>query len=661
MPVRPLTGVLHCLRRAALAADGPTDGELLERYRSRRDNSAFEMLLRRHAPMVWGVCRRVLGDVHDTEDAFQATFLVLVRKARSIRPAHMVGNWLHGVAYRTAMNAKANGSKRKIRETHACFTDMPAAEKDRSLELLVDQEVESLPAKYRAVLVLCDLEGKTRKEAARQLGCPEGTVAGRLTRARVLLAKRLSRHGLVFSGGALAIEMVRNTALAGVPGRLVLAAIQSSTVFALGTSAAGIPTNVVTLTKGVLKAMLLDKLKLAFVFVAVLLAGLAGTRIGVLPPLTVAAAEPDDPVPLPDAPPLAADGRSQADRDPALQGLWSLERVLRDGKTVTIQPGSVSLVVTNRYMIRQERDSERAFGYKVKVGKNPKHIDLTPLDARQEKGTRTLGVYGILADTLVIHEADGFRPRGTSLQGTMGSTLWIYRRIGRIATVATLTPPAASMPFSLFELRNPGGGWANKLFDDLGGTSVGDADFPKIARGVQLPFRFKLKNIYNVPLEITETRVSCGCVAVTVPVKRLKPNQEGIIEGWVDTRRFSGRKTITIFVGVRGGEYASTATLRVSVESVDDEPAKVRNDAPRGKIIKVDAKNRLVEVSIGSDQGLKKGQILRVFHLEPNAEYLGDLRIIEVAAKRSVGRVEPPAVGIKIQVGDNVGDIFSSP
>ena len=162
----------------------------------------------------------LLGNYHDAEDAFQATFLVLVRKAASIVPREMVGNWLYGVAHQTALKARATAAKRKGRERQV--TDMPepaVAGQDLwpDLQPLLDQELSRLPDKYRAVIVLCDLEGKTRKEAARQLGVPEGTVASRLARARAMLAKRLARRGVTVSGGALAAVLSEKAASAGVP------------------------------------------------------------------------------------------------------------------------------------------------------------------------------------------------------------------------------------------------------------------------------------------------------------------------------------------------------------------------------------------------------------------------------------------------------------
>jgi RNA polymerase sigma factor (sigma-70 family) len=256
--------ILH-LRRAVLLRDGAglTDGQLLEDYISRRDQAALAALVQRHGPMVWGVCRRVLHHHHDAEDAFQATFLVLVRKAASIVPRQMVANWLYGVAHQTALNARANVAKRKERERQVKEMPERAIEEQdlwRDLQSLLDQELSRLPDKYRVVMVLCDLEGKTRKQAARQLDVPEGTVAGRLARARAMLANRLSRHGIQLAGGALATALARNAASASVPISVVSSTIKSASMFAVGKTAA-ISVNVAAMAKGALKAMLLAKLK----------------------------------------------------------------------------------------------------------------------------------------------------------------------------------------------------------------------------------------------------------------------------------------------------------------------------------------------------------------------------------------------------------------
>src|SRR6202011_3597418 len=219
------------LRRAVLAPDGAglTDGQLLEGFISRREEAALAALVRRHGPMVWGVCRRVLPNYHDAEDAFQATFLVLVRRAASIASRELLANWLYGVAHQTALKARATAAKRKGRERQVTEMPEPAVTQQdqwRDLQPLLDEELSRLPDKYRVPIVLCDLEGKTRKEAARQLGCPEGSVSSRLARARTMLAKRLSRHGLPVSGGVLAVVLAHSAASASVPTSVMTATIK---------------------------------------------------------------------------------------------------------------------------------------------------------------------------------------------------------------------------------------------------------------------------------------------------------------------------------------------------------------------------------------------------------------------------------------------------
>jgi RNA polymerase sigma factor (sigma-70 family) len=205
---------------------------------------------------VWGVCRRVLRDHHDAEDAFQATFLVLVRKAASIASREQVANWLYGVAHRTALKARATAAKRKGRERQVAAMPEPAADEAHwsDLQPLLDHELSQLPDHYRTVLVLCDLQGRTRKEAAGQLGVPEGTVAGWLARAREMLAQRLARRGLT------------------VPTRLEASTINAAVLFAAGQAGAIAPA-VVALTEGVLESMLVSKTKLAMVLILVILLG----------------------------------------------------------------------------------------------------------------------------------------------------------------------------------------------------------------------------------------------------------------------------------------------------------------------------------------------------------------------------------------------------
>jgi len=268
MATRQMTEVIRHLRRMVLLRDeaGLTDGQLLEDYLSRDNEAALAALVQRHGPMVWGVCRRVLCNYHDAEDAFQATFLVLVRKAASITSRELLASWLYGVAHQTALKARATAAKRRARERQVTEMPEPAVTEEevwRDLQPLLDEELSRLPGKYRVVIVLCDLEGKTRKEVAQQLGCPEGTVAGRLARARVRLAKRLAQRGVAFSGGMLAAVLSQKGASAGVPTSVVSSTIKAAGRFAAGQAAATsvISVKVAALTEGVLKAMFLHKIK----------------------------------------------------------------------------------------------------------------------------------------------------------------------------------------------------------------------------------------------------------------------------------------------------------------------------------------------------------------------------------------------------------------
>jgi RNA polymerase sigma-70 factor (ECF subfamily) len=284
MAISSISEFLQNLRRDALRRDeaGLTDGQLLDAYIRSREEAAFAALLRRHGPMVWGVCCRILGNTGDAEDAFQAAFLVLVRKAASIVPREQIANWLYGVARQTAVKARAIAVKRKAREKQVKDIPEPAVVEQNGrddLLPLLDQELGRLPDKYRTAIVLCDLEGKSYKEATRQLGCPEGTLAARLARGRAMLAKRLARHGLAVTGAALSMVLSQGTS-ADVPVSVVSSTIKAAILFAAGQTAAtgAISAKVAGLMEGVLKAMLLSKLKIAtgVLMTAAALSGAAG-------------------------------------------------------------------------------------------------------------------------------------------------------------------------------------------------------------------------------------------------------------------------------------------------------------------------------------------------------------------------------------------------
>jgi RNA polymerase sigma factor (sigma-70 family) len=273
MTRRAIGILLEQLRQSAVS-----DAGLLERFAVHRDEAAFAALVERFGPMVLGVCRRVTGDAHAAEDAFQATFLVLARKAPSLVRQELVGNWLWGVAYRTARRARADAARwrSRRREVHA---DMAADPTDevmwRDLRPVLDQEIYRLPAKYRRPFVLCYLEGKTNEQAARKLGCPAGTVFTRLARAREILRSRLTRRAVTLSAVAFTAAL-RQEAAACVPQALANSTIRAVALFTAGSvGAAGmISPQAATLAGGALRALLEGKLKVAAVLlIAATLAG----------------------------------------------------------------------------------------------------------------------------------------------------------------------------------------------------------------------------------------------------------------------------------------------------------------------------------------------------------------------------------------------------
>jgi RNA polymerase sigma factor (sigma-70 family) len=272
------TLVRHVRRLADLTSiDGLSDSQLLARFQSAHEEPAFAALMRRHGRQVWSVCRRVLGNEHDAEDAFQATFLVLARKAGSIRSTEAVGSWLHGAAYRIAMRAKRDAAIRRKHEqrTRAAGADPLVSANGspaRTLALregmaLLDQEVEQLPERQRAVFVACCLEGKTMAEAARDLGWKEGTVSGTLARAKERLRSRLARRGVTLSA-ALAALALGETAAAALPENLALSTLRAALRYAAGGPA---PAALAALLRGATRTMLFTKVKIAtivlFVFV----------------------------------------------------------------------------------------------------------------------------------------------------------------------------------------------------------------------------------------------------------------------------------------------------------------------------------------------------------------------------------------------------------
>jgi len=285
MPKQSLNGVLQHLRKmvAVQTCQELSDRDLLERFVSARDEAAFTVLIERHGPMVLGVCQRALPNFHDAEDACQATFLVLARKAASVRKKASLSTWLHGVACRAAANLKRDHARRKSRERArtAPAPKDPAAEVTwREMQAILDEELQRLPERYRAPMILCYLECMTREDAARQLGVSLTTLHGRLERARDALRESLTRRGLTLAAAMSSVALGEGLAHAALAPTFVVSSTRAAMLLAAGQSVTDgvVTTPVLALTQEVLKTMFLTKLKLGTA--AVLCAGLFVAMIG---------------------------------------------------------------------------------------------------------------------------------------------------------------------------------------------------------------------------------------------------------------------------------------------------------------------------------------------------------------------------------------------
>ncbi len=317
MAVAQLDAVRKVFDRVRDQADGG-DGDLLLRYRRERDQDAFGSLVRRHGPMVLGVCRRVLRNEHAAEDAFQATFVVLAKRADAVRPPDRLAPWLYGVAYRTALKARGRAFRRAEVErdyaTEVAHRAPGEADALPDVRPIIDEQLNALPEKYRAPLVLCGLQGLNKQEAAERLGVPEGTVSSRLARAREMLRDRLARRGVIVPAAGFAALVSPNALCATVPPAL------TESVAACAATGAAVPATVLALSNEVLAAMSWLKVKtLCAGLVAFALAGggmLALTADDKKPAQPPAADKPAKPAEKPgEKPAFKPDGEKPAKPD----------------------------------------------------------------------------------------------------------------------------------------------------------------------------------------------------------------------------------------------------------------------------------------------------------------------------------------------------------
>jgi RNA polymerase sigma factor (sigma-70 family) len=393
----------------------PTDDRLLRDYVASQDAGAFAAIMRRHGGLVSEVCRRVLGCEQDVEDAFQATFLVLVRKAPSLSRPNLLGNWLYGVAYRTASKIRTANIRQRTRE--APMVDLPAPDANDDaiwgdLRPILDDELRRLPESYRRPIVLFYLEGKSAEEVATALGRPRGTVLSQLARAREQLRTRLSRRNLALSVGALASLMERAASSdAAVPGRLFDLGMQT-----LPATEAGVSAQAGLLARQVLKDMLRRKLwTIGSLLSAVLLAPCVGfLSYGALHARPVAVVQAAASSELDRA-------RSNLDR---LSGDWQVIAVEQDGRVLPQDQFPFTSLRIRDDTIVHEGGPHHLL--KVRFRLHPEQQS-NAMDMASEgyHGDIYKAIYALEGDTLTIcRPDDGKRP--TQFASTPGSKILLY-------------------------------------------------------------------------------------------------------------------------------------------------------------------------------------------------------------------------------------------
>jgi RNA polymerase sigma factor (sigma-70 family) len=458
----PVNRLTEHLRRSVLRdGAGRTDGQLLDSFTQHRDQAALAVLVRRHGPMVWGVCSRMLRSPHDAEDAFQATFLVLVQKATTLPDREVVGNWLYGVARQTAVRMRALAARRGVRERLvAAMPEPTSAERSvwNDLGPILDEELGRLPEKYRALIVLCHLEGKTLKEVARQLAVPQGTVASRLATARAMLAKRLSRRGVVVSAVLPSAVVPSPAASAGVPVAVVSSTIKTATLVAVGQGVKGaVSPTVAALVTGVTKAMFRSKVKSVLAVALVVGLALSGGGVGarLFGGRAAVAQQPGGDGP---GDPSVSSGKKEVARlAPAdhgekrkatpgdakqerdnLQGTWLVVGVEEQGKKVpeeALKEAKETFVVKGETMTYCRNGKvEVTMTIRLDPGTTPAAVDLAFTDGK-EKGYQNHAIYQLDGDTLKLRMNDKFGgnswdERPTDFSTTQGkeAVLFILKR-----------------------------------------------------------------------------------------------------------------------------------------------------------------------------------------------------------------------------------------
>jgi RNA polymerase sigma factor (sigma-70 family) len=430
-------------------ADDKTDGQLLAQFLNERDEAAFATLVRRHGPMVLGVCRRILGNQADADDAFQAAFIVLVRKAASLTSRSALGDWLHGVARRTALRARADAARRRVKEqiverdarSQAGAWERGAECRNDWLPLL-DEELSRLPEKYRLPIVLCDLEGNTRHEAAKRMGWPEGTVASRLVRGRALLAKRLIRSAQVFSG-VLTMTLAGGAVQAALPLTLVQSTVQAAALVAAGklTVQGVLSAKALILAQGVIQSMFWNKMKLgAFALFVALVCGigygtfaLSPSDAGTQPPAEKKALPQEPKDAKPDTPEKKAVPKKE-DKD-LIQGTWKVKQADANGKHAPkeVSTDQTWMIANGTIVVQYEDGTKDEWAFKLDAAAAPRAIDVKASTGFRADST-AVGIYELKSDTLrvcVSWSGPASRPTAFDVGDDRGGRLFVLQRVAK--------------------------------------------------------------------------------------------------------------------------------------------------------------------------------------------------------------------------------------
>jgi RNA polymerase sigma factor (sigma-70 family) len=423
--------VSHLRVNAAVERAGRlTDVELVERFVHAHDEAAFEVLVWRYGRMVLNVCRRLLRSEHDAEDAFQATFLLLARKATTVRNREALGSWLHKVACRVARAASvpqstiegvtpADGSAGPVETVLV-----------GELRTALDEEVSRLPEKYRIPVVLCCLEGKSNREAAQQLRCPEATLRTRLARARERLRARLARRGLSVAGGVLTTALVSSEGRAATPG-LVAATVNAALGMLGSHHAVADCGRAALLADRVVRTMIVQKIKHALV--AVVVVGVLGTGVGLSARQALAAkGDTDSSKPAGQPQPPAPEAKENASADlREMRGTWTMmrtERIVENGKPLPAREKKVTFVIDDNRFVALSDDGMIGleFTFTIDPNQKPKSIDML---SRQIEDY--LGIYELAGDSLKINLDPKVGKRPTDFSADAAWGYWDLKRVSR--------------------------------------------------------------------------------------------------------------------------------------------------------------------------------------------------------------------------------------